>query len=140
MADKNGVERVVGCTWGNPQVRLLRERRHDRYTAASEGDCWGISPTAEQAPPANVRLLEQSDPALAGEPEKGAGSGEAYPPDHTGAQEVHVRVRRASPRHDECQPEDRPSTSTSETMAGRRHGWRRTHVYPLEHITMSGKI
>ena len=43
-------------------------------------------------------------------------------------------------RHDECRPEDQPSIPTSETMAGRRHGWRRSHVYPLEHITMSEKI
>jgi hypothetical protein len=30
-------------------------------------------------PPANVRLLEQSDPALSGEPVKGAGSGGPMP-------------------------------------------------------------
>jgi hypothetical protein len=35
--------------------------------------------TAEQTPPANVRLLEQPNPALSGEPVKGAGSGEARP-------------------------------------------------------------
>jgi len=39
-AVKDGVERVVGCWLQRCNQHLLRERRHDRYTAASEGD-WG---------------------------------------------------------------------------------------------------
>jgi hypothetical protein len=34
--DKNGVEHVVGCTPERSRLRLLRERRHDCYTAAAK--------------------------------------------------------------------------------------------------------
>jgi hypothetical protein len=42
-------------------------------------------------------------------------------------------------RHDECQPEGRPSTSTSETMTGGDTEGTAL-APPLEHITMSEKI
>src|SRR5688500_6943042 len=35
--DKNGIERVTGCTCARTQMRLLREERHGRYTTWCAG-------------------------------------------------------------------------------------------------------